>query len=531
LAVWHGQPIREQWASCWYNDRPVTIQANQTQSGGYERFFGLNEPPFSLAPNPRFLFDSASHAAALAQIAHAVERREPLVVVTGEIGTGKTLLCRTVLERVDRKTFVAVINDPLLERDDLLKGILQDFGVISKDRTKLKATTRHELIHALQEYLASLSPLKAHAVVIIDEAQHLQADVLEQIRLLSNIDDERGTMLQIILLGQPELSARLAMPEFRQFEQRVSRRIHLAPLTAGELERYIEHRMTVAGGGQTPSRTEAPNVTFTPEAMHAILTISGGVPRVINILCDRALEAACAQWQRTIDKELITTTAAELGLAERPAPAASQPSPPARPDPVDRIEPDMFDPAPFLPDTAPAGISPRQKGLIVAAAVMLGAIGIWFATGSAGPATDTEPPAAESAPLAPGNGAAAAPATSSSPSSTAPGAAGVAPSTPNPTPAPPRAAAPSPSPSTSTPSAAAANERFEIVVASFRTEQRATSVAAEVTALGVPVRQRLAGGWQQVLAGPFNSRVQAEETQQRLDSAGMQGTQIVPTTR
>src|SRR5580693_716891 len=119
---------------------------------GYERFFGLNETPFSLAPNPRFLFESASHAAALAQVTYALERREPLVVITGEIGTGKTLLCRTVLQRLPFKTFLSVIEDPLLECDDLLKQLLQDFGVISKDRTKLAETSRHELVQALRAF-------------------------------------------------------------------------------------------------------------------------------------------------------------------------------------------------------------------------------------------------------------------------------------------------------------------------------------------------------------------------------------------
>src|SRR5580692_545881 len=128
---------------------------------GYERFFGLSEPPFSLAPDPRFLFASASHAAALAQVAYALERREPLVVMTGEIGTGKTLLCRTVLQRLERKTFLSVINDPLLERDELLKQLLHDFGVISKDRTRLTKASRHELIETLETFLTSLVPIQA----------------------------------------------------------------------------------------------------------------------------------------------------------------------------------------------------------------------------------------------------------------------------------------------------------------------------------------------------------------------------------
>ena len=223
----------------------VTTPGQSRSIDGYEPFFGFSEPPFSLAPNPKFLFESASHASALGQVAYALERREPLIVITGEIGTGKTLLCRTVLERLERKTFVSVINDPMLERDDLLKLILQDFGVISKDRRRMAPTTRHDLVHALQDYLASLVPLQAHAVVIIDEAQHLQPDVLEQIRLLSNINDEIGTMLQIILVGQTDLESQLSRPELKQFQQRVSRRVRLAPLArrrAGAVHQTSDRR-------------------------------------------------------------------------------------------------------------------------------------------------------------------------------------------------------------------------------------------------------------------------------------------------
>src|SRR4051812_1907984 len=182
---------------------------------GYEQFFGLTEPPFSLAPNPRYRFESASHTNALEQLAYAIGRREPIIVVTGEIGTGKTLLCRTVLQRLDRATFVSVINNPLLERDDLLKQMLQDFGVISTDRTSAPSTTRHDLVHALEGFLSSLIDLNAHAVVLIDEAQHVQPDVLEQIRLLSNIDAPSGTRLQIILVGQLDLETLLERPGLR----------------------------------------------------------------------------------------------------------------------------------------------------------------------------------------------------------------------------------------------------------------------------------------------------------------------------
>src|SRR3954469_2242949 len=212
---------------------------------GYEQFFGLTDAPFSLAPNPRYLYESASHAAALQQLAYAIERREPLIVMTGEIGTGKTLLARTVVQRLGRQTFVSVINNPLLERDDLLRQMLQDFGVVSTDRSTAPAASRHDLVHALEDFLASLIQLNARAVVIVDEAQHVRPDVLEQIRLLANVDTPGGTMLQIILIGQLDLDALLARPDLRQVQQRVSRRIRLEPLDQTQVAFYIDHRLAV----------------------------------------------------------------------------------------------------------------------------------------------------------------------------------------------------------------------------------------------------------------------------------------------
>jgi general secretion pathway protein A len=512
----------------------TTSRSDEPVAEGYERFFGFKEPPFSLAPNPRFLFESASHAAALAQVAYAIERREPLVVITGEIGIGKTLLCRTVLQRLERKTFVSVINDPMLDRDDLLKHILQDFGVISKDRTRLAPTSRHDLIHALQEFLASLAPLRAHAVLIVDEAQHLQPDVLEQIRLLSNIDDERGTLLQIILVGQSDLDRLLGRPDLRQFQQRVSRRVQLAPLTEDELKQYIEHRLAVARdrGSEAPVET-AMSVAFTAGAIQALANLSGGVPRVVNILCDRALEAAHTQWLRTIDAPLIKATADALGM---PVPAGAITESAAPITGLDRAE--DFVPAIFRPGVRAARTG-ASKGIFLTAALLLTAVLIWFgvrtsntpaaepaAEGSAPaagpPATATSPPAASAPP----------PVASSPPQPAVPTPDAVSPSTPpDPATRPPAAATVTSPGAPPLPAGPAVGQRFEIVVASFRTETRAASVAAQVTALGLPIRRRVAEGWQQVLAGPFASRVQAEEARQRLDEAGLTGTQVVPTNR
>jgi len=515
---------------------------------GYEVFFGFREPPFSLAPDTRFLFDGASHAAAREQVAYALERREPLVVVTGEIGTGKTLLCRSVVQQLERRTFLSIVHDPMLDRDDLLKQVLQDFGVISKDRTRLAPATRHELVHALQEFLLSLVPLRAHAVLVIDEAQHLQPDVLEQLRLLSNVHDDGGTLLQIVLVGQPTLEAVMSRPELRQLKQRVSRHVRLEPLGIAELSQYIDHRLAVARDGARPQGA----VTFGSEALSAIWRLSGGTPRVINLLCDRALEAAYEQQAQFVDAPLVEAAATELGI-HRGTPAAAALPAPALPTVAPPVEPPLI--AWPAPDELPVVLGdasdlepPRAQSrrvLVIAAAVVVVAAVAWFAvrgsTGSppANPSfTAAAPPPAERQPPP-----AAAPSADTSPATPAPGPSAAPPPVLTPAPStPPAGAVPSatlaqpgtPAAGASTSPelpAAASTGPFEIVVASFRTTTRAAEVAAELTALGQPVRQRSSDGWQQVLAGPFPTRESAQTAQARLDSAGYTGTQIVPAPR
>ncbi len=563
-------------------------------TGGYESFFGLKESPFSLTPNPRFLFESATHRAALEQVTYALGRREPLVVVTGEIGTGKTMLCRTMLQRLERLTFLSVISDPLLERDDLLKQILEDFGVISKGRGKAVQPGRHELVLALQEFLASLIPLQAHAVVMIDEAQHLAPSVLEEIRLLSNIEAEQGTQLQIVLVGQTDLDAVLKRPEMRQFEQRVTRRCRLMPLDAQEVRKYIEHRLEVAQQGregQVGRESRTGRTLFSADAMDAVAHLSGGLPRVINIICDRALEAAFGLGQQTVERSAVESAARALGLSlpaqpaapAVPAPTAAErpalpavPTPPAPPAPgvvgdFDRLfdeaaasaphhdvavhsswssakgrpalsnlperldlpdppgPPDLPgfpDPPGQLSDTtfeAPVAESKTRQYVIAGVGIVVIAVAAWFATrGPAAPAAEVPAPAANPSPAPAAATPAVPPATAPTTPAT-PAAPQAAPSDP------PPAASPDAAPSAPGAAAqAATGERFEIVVASFRTESRVLAVAAEVEALGMPHRRRTAGeGWLQVLAGPYSSRADAEAAQRRLDAAGLTGTQIV----
>jgi type II secretory pathway predicted ATPase ExeA len=250
----------------------------------YENYYGFTEKPFSLTPDPKYLYRSQSHGDAFDLLQYAIRRREGFVVVTGDIGTGKTTLCRALLEQIDRTTFTALVLNPFLSEEDLLKRILQDFGVISRDDTKagrLVGVSKQELIDTLYDFLLGLIPLKASAVLIIDEAQNLPLPVLEQIRILSNLETDKEKLLQIILVGQLELQTLLRSPELRQLDQRVSIRYELQPLDREAAGAYVSHRLAVAGGSSS--------VTFTSKALDRVHKLSSGIPRLINLLCDRAL--------------------------------------------------------------------------------------------------------------------------------------------------------------------------------------------------------------------------------------------------
>jgi general secretion pathway protein A len=250
----------------------------------YETYYGFSEKPFSLTPDPKYLYRSQSHGNAFDLLQYAIRRREGFVVVTGDIGTGKTTLCRALLEQIDRTTFTALVLNPFLSEQDLLKRILQDFGVISREEIKagrLVGVSKQELIEVLNDFLLGLVPLNAAAVLIIDEAQNLPLPVLEQIRILSNLETDKEKLLQIILVGQLNLQTLLRSPEMRQLDQRVSIRYDLKPLSAEETAAYVQHRLSIAGGGAA--------VTFAPKALARVHRVTAGIPRLINLLCDRAL--------------------------------------------------------------------------------------------------------------------------------------------------------------------------------------------------------------------------------------------------
>jgi general secretion pathway protein A len=274
----------------------------------YEEYYGFTEKPFSLTPDPKYLFKSASHANAFDLLQYAVRRREGFVVITGDIGTGKTTLCRAILEQLDRKTFTALVLNPFLSEEDLLKLILQDFGVVSREemrRGRLGGVSKQELIETLNEFLLSLQTLGARALLIIDEAQNLPLQVLEQIRILSNLETDKEKLLQIVLVGQPNLKGLLRSMELRQLDQRVSIKYELLPLTPEETGAYVMHRLSIAGGGA---------VSFSPTALARVHRHTGGIPRLINLVCDRALLSAYSTRTNRIVPNHIRHSAETLDL-------------------------------------------------------------------------------------------------------------------------------------------------------------------------------------------------------------------------
>jgi general secretion pathway protein A len=277
----------------------------------YEDYYGFTEKPFSLTPDPKFLFKSEPHANAFELLQYAVRRREGFVVVTGDIGTGKTTLCRALLEEIDRNTFTALVLNPFLSEDDLLRLILQDFGVISRDdvkRGRLAHVSKQELIETIYDFLLSLLPLRASALLIIDEAQNLPMPVLEQIRILSNLETDKDKLLQIVLVGQLNLQPLLKAPQLRQLDQRVSIRYQLRPLTRDEVADYVTHRMTVAGAPAS--------VIFQPRALEMVHRRTKGIPRLVNLVCDRSLLAAYAGRTNRITADIVFQAAESLELAD-----------------------------------------------------------------------------------------------------------------------------------------------------------------------------------------------------------------------
>lgn len=264
----------------------------------YLDYYGLQEPPFTITPNPRFLFFSPKHREAFNHLLYGIRDGKGFVQITGEVGAGKTTLCRAMLEQLGSNYSTALILNPVLDADQLVKAIAMEFGlnVQGLDRLETIAVINCFLLHELE--------LGREAVLIIDEAQNLSLELLEQIRLLSNLETDARKLLQIVLMGQPELRDKLNEHGLRQLRQRITVRYHLSALSRSEVAQYVQHRLTVAGGKGIPA--------FSAAAVWRIYCYSRGIPRLVNAVCDKCLLAGYVKQQDRIKYALVGKAIAEL---------------------------------------------------------------------------------------------------------------------------------------------------------------------------------------------------------------------------
>jgi general secretion pathway protein A len=275
----------------------------------YLEYFGFREKPFSVTPNPRFIFLSKNHREAFAHLLYGTNNHAGFIELTGEVGTGKTTVLRTFLNQLDDDSHrTALIFNPCLSSLELLRGINREFGLLHENLSKA------ELLEALNTFLLEQKAAGRNVVLVIDEAQNLESEVLEQIRLISNLETETDKLIQIVLAGQPELEELLEKPELRQLTQRITVRYHLLPMDFEDTKGYIEHRLELAGGA----------VIFSDKALKRLFRYSGGVPRLINIACDRVLLIGYGEGSREISGAMATAAVAELRRGGRPKRFLSQ---------------------------------------------------------------------------------------------------------------------------------------------------------------------------------------------------------------
>jgi len=258
----------------------------------YEAFFGLKEKPFNLTPDPAFLFLSKKHEEALSHLSYGILERKGFIEITGEIGAGKSTLCRVLLNRLGESIKTAyLLNSNITSDMQLLNTIIDDLGI--KPAGKNKAS----LLKAMNKFLLEQTAQGANVVLLIDEAQNLRPRVLEQIRMLSNLETDKEKLLQIILVGQPELKEILRKPELEQLNQRITVRYHVSGLDRLETESYIKHRLNVAGANGS--------ISFTDSALDGIFNFSGGIPRLVNVICDKAMLLAFVEETRHISTSMV----------------------------------------------------------------------------------------------------------------------------------------------------------------------------------------------------------------------------------
>ena len=270
----------------------------------YLDFYGLKEKPFNTTPDPRFLFLTPGHREALAQLTYGVQESKGFLVLTGDVGTGKTTLLQTLLQRLDANTAAAFVFNSTLPFDGILEYMLEDFGVTKAGET------RAQRLFALNHFLTERRRAGQNTVLIVDEAQNLDPPTLEQIRLLSNFETPREKLLQIMLVGQPELKARLQLPELRQLKQRIAIRCTIPPLKPEEVREYIRFRLRVAGARDLG--------LFADRAVLRIAEYAGGIPRIVNMVCDHCLLMGYADQKRRIEPDLVQQAVTYLEDGEQP---------------------------------------------------------------------------------------------------------------------------------------------------------------------------------------------------------------------
>lgn len=264
----------------------------------YLEYYGLTEPPFDITPNPRFLFYSAKHREAFNHLLYGIRERKGFVQLTGEVGAGKTTLCRAMLEQLDGHFSTALILNPVMSANELMQAIAMEFGL------KADGLDRLNTVNVINQFLLQQVEKQKDTVLIIDEAQDLTDDLLEQVRLLSNLETDNRKLLQIVLMGQPELRDRLNNHKLRQLRQRITVRYHLMPLSRYEVSHYIQHRLEVSGAKGAPY--------FTQPALWRVHRYSQGIPRLVNALCDKSLLAGFVQQTDRINWGMVGRAIREL---------------------------------------------------------------------------------------------------------------------------------------------------------------------------------------------------------------------------
>ena len=265
----------------------------------YNEYFKLKDAPFSIAPDPRFLYMSDQHREALAHLMYGLNSEGGFVLLTGEVGTGKTTVCRCLLNQIPENSSIAFIFNPKLTVEELLATICDEFEIKYPDKT----SSIKVFVDLINDYLLKSHKEGRKTVLIIDEAQNLSADVLEQLRLLTNLETNQCKLLQIILLGQPELKAKLEQPELRQLSQRIIARYHLDSLSKSDVASYVAHRLSVAGRRKQ---------LFPDSTITKLYHLSGGIPRIINVLCDRALLGAYTKGKSRVSRSILSKAASEV---------------------------------------------------------------------------------------------------------------------------------------------------------------------------------------------------------------------------